>query len=150
MGVKKIVHDIVHDNECLYRRVSANSDWYHRDNGKYIIEPAAFQDRGRQPSVDRASLLGNPNSAKRDSTDGVICIKAGDVRALGVAPGGPVRHSVDVIYAPSPNNKAHALITVKPDFFGDKNAKKNAFKLLRIALARLANKNHPRFILEPR
>lgn len=151
MSVKKKVPDDFY----LYRRVSKDK-CSPDDHGKDRVESTAFGDRHRQPSVDVASLLDDDPSRvpKLGPTDGVVCIKAGDVRKIGdvttTTPGGPILHSVDVIYAPSKSNKAHALITVEPDFCGTNSAQKRAFKKLQIALARLANNNHPRFILEPK
>ena len=142
---------VVEDDEFLYRRVSATSDWYYCSDGQYMINQAAFQDRGRAPSVDRAALLPNndPRRTQLDSNAGVFRIRAGDVRNIG-----PIRtitgqvHRVDVIHAPSRDNNAHALIIIEPEF-DQSPAGNRASRQLRMALARLVNQTPPVFILEP-
>ncbi len=51
--------DHVQDDEELYRSVRGKLEEkeYSIQKGKLIIEPAAFQDRYKQPSVDRAKLI---------------------------------------------------------------------------------------------
>ena len=145
----------VQDDEELYRSVRGKLEdkEYSIQKGKLIIEPAAFQDRYKQPSVDRAKLIDyNPALSQKSKTDGIVSIRVGEVRAIGtvktrIGNGDVDDHAVDVIPDPTCENPAHAKITVKPEFWGSKSKQKNAFKLLRIALAKLATKNG--WTLEP-
>ena len=151
-------NDSVQDNEELYRSVrsrnreSADKEYIIK-KGRLIILPAAFRDRYKQPSVDRAKLRDfKPTLSKLSETDGIVSLIAGEVRKIGkvetkVQNGDPVPHAVDVIPDPTPDNPAHSQIVVRPDFFGSKNKQKNAFKLLQIALAKLASKKD--WTLEP-
>ncbi len=54
----KFDNDFVRDDEELYRRVRSESKFeeYFFDRGKLIINPAAFNDPYKKPSVDRAEL----------------------------------------------------------------------------------------------
>ena len=145
----------VQDDEELYRSVRGKLEdkEYSIQKGKLIIEPAAFQDRYNQPSVDRAKLIDyNPALSQKSKTDGIVSIRVSEVRAIGtvktrIGNGDVDDHAVDVIPDPTYENPAHAKITVKPEFWGSKSKQKNAFKLLRIALAKLATKNG--WIIEP-
>jgi hypothetical protein len=51
-------NDSVRDDELLYRSVRSESEVeeYFFDRGKLIIRPAAFNDKRKKPSVDRAEL----------------------------------------------------------------------------------------------
>ena len=53
-------NDSVRDDELLYRSVRSESEVeeYFFDRGKLIIRPAAFNDKNKKPSVDRAELRG--------------------------------------------------------------------------------------------
>ena len=147
--------DHVQDDEELYRSVRGKLEdkEYSIQKGKLIIEPAAFQDRYKQPSVDRAKLIDyNPALSQKSETDGIVSIRAGEVRAIGtvktrISNGNIDDHAVDVVPDPTCENSAHAKIIVKPEFLGSNSKQKNAFKLLRIALAKLATKNG--WIIEP-
>lgn len=147
--------DYVQDDEELYRSVRGKLEdkEYSIQKGKLIIEPAAFQDRYKQPSVDRAKLRGyNPALSQKSETDGIVSIRVGEVRAIGtvktrISNGNVDDHAVDVIPDSTYENPAHAKIIVKPEFWGSKSKQRNAFKLLRIALAKLATKNG--WIIEP-
>lgn len=147
--------DHVQDDEELYRSVRGKLEdkEYSSQKGKLIIEPAAFQDRYKQPSVDRAKLIDyNPALSQKSETDGIVGIRAGEVRAIGtvktrISNENVDDHAVEVVPNPTGENPAHAKIIVKPEFWGSNNKQKNAFKLLRIALAKLATKNG--WIIEP-
>lgn len=142
-------NDHVQDDEELYRNVRGKMEdkEYSIHDGKLIIEPHAFWDRSKKPSVDRAKLLNfNPASALLGKTNGIVSINAGDVRAIGTVKTKHeneviAEHAVDVIPDPTCENPAHAIIIVKPELLGSKNKQKNAFSLLQIALATLATKN---------
>ena len=143
------------DNEELYRSVRGELEAkeYSFDRGKLTIHPAAFRDRHRKPSVDRAKLREfNPSLSQLNKTDGIVSLMTADVRAIGevktkIQDVDVVVHAVDVIYDPTPENPAHSQIIVNPEFFGSKNKQRNVFKLLQIALATLATKNG--WTLEP-
>ena len=65
--------DHVQDDEELYRSVRGKLEdkEYSIRKGKLIIEAAAFQDRYKQPSVDRAKLIDyNPALSQKSETDG--------------------------------------------------------------------------------
>lgn len=112
---------------------------YFFDRGNLRIRPAAFRDRYKKPSVDRAKLKGAaPYLSRLDKTDGVVSLKVSDVRSIRevkteIKDEDVVIHTVDVVYDPTPMNPAHSQIVVSPEFFGSKNKQKNVFKLLQIA-----------------
>ena len=145
----------VQDDEELYRSVRGKLEdkEYSIRKGKLIIEAAAFQDRYKQPSVDRAKLIDyDPALSQKSETDGIISIRASEIRAIGtvktrISNGNVDDHAVDVVPDPTCENPAHAKIIVKPEFWGSNSKQRNAFKLLRIALAKLATKNG--WIIEP-
>ena len=144
----------VQDNEELYRNVRGKLEdkEYSIQDGKLRIEYHAFWDGSKEPSVDRAKLI-DPASALLCKTNGIVSIKASDIRAIGTVKTKHENkviadHAVDVIPDPEPDNPAHAIIKiVKPELFGSKNKQRNAFKLLQIALAELATQNG--WTLEP-
>ena len=145
----------VQDNEELYRNVRGKLEdkEYSIQEGKPRIEYHAFWDRSKKPSVDRAKLKNfDPASALLCRTNGIVSIKASDVRAIGTVKTKHENkviadHAVDVIPDPTDENPAHAIIIVKPELFDTKSKQRNAFKLLQIALAELATKNG--WTLEP-
>lgn len=158
MGLAKLVpDDQVFDDEELYRNVRGNLDedeyTFDPHTGQLIITPRAFLDRKKEPSVDRAKLREFNPSNSRMPGSGIVSLITEEVRTIGTVqtkpPDGPeVQHAVDVIAAPIPSeNEAHALITVKPDFFGSNSKQNKAFGLLRKSLAFLATKRG--WTLEP-
>ena len=148
-------NDSVQNNEELYRSVRGKLEAkeYSFDRERLIILPAAFRDRYKKPSVDRAKLRKfTPSLSKLNETDGIVSIMASDVRSIGkvktkVQNDDIIAHAVDIIPDPTPENPAHSQIVVNPEFFGSKNKQRNAFKLLQIALATLTTKNG--WTLEP-
>ena len=147
-------NDSVRNDELLYRSVRSESEVeeYFFDRGKLIIRPAAFNDKRKKPSVDRAELREfNPSLSKLNETDGIVSLIAGDIRAIKEvktkAEDRNVVHAVDVIYDPTPENSAHSQIIVDPEFFGTGSRQKRTFKKLRVALATLATENG--WTLEP-
>lgn len=105
--------DQVLDDEVLYRRVPDREGNYERDKGSYILLPAAFLDRAKQPSVDRAKLRDNdPTKCILEPTDFVVSLVAIEVRRID-----DLSRTVDVVPDPIkddpqlPDNPAHALIT---------------------------------------
>lgn len=145
--------NFISNEEWLYRSVrNQDTEYYFNDDGQLIIKPDAFRDRYLEPSVDRAKLRSfDPSLSKLSNTDGVVSLNTYCVRSIGEVKtkndDGDLTHSVDAVYEPTPENSTHSKITVEPTFFGSKSKQKNAFKLLRISLARLATKNG--WILEP-
>lgn len=152
---------VIANEEELYRSIRGrkeDGEYHYNDDGMLVINPDAFRDRNKEPSVDRAALRDhNPVLSRKPPTDGieqgVVTLLTLNVRDIGdvVTPvdgGKNVTHSVDVIYDPLPDNIAHAKVTVEPEFFGAENKKKKAFKLLRISLAYLAT--DAGWTLEPR
>ena len=141
-------NDIIQDDEKLYRNVRGESEYdeYSYDHtGTLIIHSAAFRDRCKKPSVDRAKLKKfNPHCAKLNETNGIVSLITADVRSIGevktkINGEDTVTHTVDVIYDPIPEeNCAHSQIVVNPEFFGSTSKRNKAFKLLQRALARRA------------
>ena len=139
----------IRDDEVLYRSVRGKLEdgEYFFDRGKLRIRPAAFRDRYKKPSVDRAKLKGfDPYLSRLDKTDGVVSLIVSGVRSIRevkteIKDEDVVVHTVNIVYDPTPTNPAHSQIVVSPEFFGSKNKQKNVFKLLQIALATLATEN---------
>lgn len=141
-------NDLVRDDEELYRRVRSKSkfDEYFFDRGRLIINPAAFNDPHKKPSVDRAELIEhNPYLSRKDKTEGIVSLVTIDVRTIKdvetKTEEREVIHAVEVVYDPTPDNSAHSQITVNPDFFDTESKQKKTFRKLRVALAKLATKN---------
>lgn len=148
-------NEYISNEEWLYRSVrNDETEHYYSDDGQLIIKPDAFRDRYKEPSVDRAKLRSfDPFLSKLSETDGVVSLNAFCIRSIGEVRTKKddvdvIKHSVDIIYEPVHENLAHSKITVEPNFFGSESKQKKGFKLLRIALARLATKNG--WILEPK
>ena len=139
----------VEDSEELYRNVKPRLQWveYSYDNSnRLIIQPGAFHDPHKQPSVDRAKLLGlNPSCALLNKENGIVSLAVSDVRKIGdVVTSTEVRtvvHAVEIKFLPKPTRPAHSHIIVEPEFFGSKSKQNKVFKFLRKALARIATKN---------
>lgn len=127
------------DNEMLYRRVVFDALCFQETEEGLKVTPQAFRDRVHQPSVDRAKLCNhNPKYTQGDdSRNGVVSLVTGEVRAIANVVKGkpPIQYDVDVVYAPLPDNQAHAEIRTHP-----KIRSKKVFKRLRVSLAILANR----------
>ena len=143
-----IVADKVEDDEVLYRSVSKDCFTIAAD-GALQLTSTAFNDRTKNPSVDRAKLCGsNPVYAKKKQTDGVVSLTALSIRRIvdvvqNDKHGKPkLAHAVDVIPDPVkddpvlPDNLAHALIVTNPDFESG-----NVFRKLKESLARIASQD---------
>lgn len=155
--VKRVTKDRVSDEEHLYRNVRGKESeecFPDPDTGRLIVASKAFLDKQKQPSVDRAKLRNfDPEQSRIEEENGIVTLVTQQVRQIGDVvtndnDGGTVNHAVDVTADPIPKNEAHARIVVEPKFFGSKSKKDKAFKLLRIALARLATQSG--WTLEPR
>jgi len=140
--------DTVTDDEKLYRRIPNNPKLYTVENGITRFSSQAFNDRKMEPSVDRAKLCNNdPTHTQHDSSDGVISLIAGDIRAIGTVEQYDKKghleytHTIDVIpvpiknQPPLPDNPAHASIIAEPEYRNEKT-----FRRLKQALARLATR----------
>ena len=145
-----MAENTVTDEERLYRNVRGNIEcdkYNYSSSGELIVTRNAFKDTNKSPSVDRAILLGNdPNKSKKSPSDGIVMLVTAKVRKIGdvftsINDDEKVFHSVNVIPDHTEDNRAHALVTVDPDFFASNNKQEKAFKRLKIALARLATKN---------
>ncbi len=85
------------------------------DAGEYIIQPAAFRDRDRQPSVDRAELRGfEPSLSELSDPDGIVSLITGEVRCLPKSDIELTDHTIDAIYMPTMQNFAHSQIIRTP------------------------------------
>jgi hypothetical protein len=126
--------DHVHDEEGLYRHVRNDPHNFAGEGVDWRVSQAAFGDRSRKPSVDRAWLKDyDPRNSQHDSTDCVVCLVANDVRTVkDISP-----REVDVVPDPvkdhqtEPDNPAHALVVTVPAL--DNNSQ---FKRLKKALAK--------------
>ena len=136
----------VQNDEILYRSVRGEKgkEYTTTSNGKPDFNKEAFKAANRKPSVDRAKLRDRPSLSLLSDTDGIVSLVAGQVRAIKSVErpeGEEVVYAVDVIYAPTMENPAHAEIIVIPEYFGSGKKRRLAYRLLRIALALLATQN---------
>lgn len=124
----------VHDKENLYRRVPDDPRNFAVEGSHHRVSSAAFSDRSRQPSVDRAWLKGDqPRNSKKSPSDCVVGLITEEVRTkIDISP-----RDVDVVpdpikgHATEPDNLAHALVITDPAFDND-----SQFKRLKRALAK--------------
>lgn len=124
----------VEDEEGLYRHVRNDPRIVTGEGTNWRVSQAAFGDRSRKPSVDRAWLRDyEPRNSQHDSTDCVVCLVTGEVRTIiETSP-----RSVDVVPDPVegheslPDNPAHALVVPNKPFDND-----SQFKRLKKALAK--------------
>lgn len=138
--------DSVQNDEILYRSVRGEEgkEYTTKSNGKPDFNREAFKAANRKPSVDRAKLRDHPSFSLLSDTDGIVSLVAGQVRAIKSVErpeGEEAVYAVDVIYAPTMENPAHAEIIVIPEYFGSHKKRRLAYRLLRIALALLATQN---------
>ena len=136
----------VRNDEILYRSVRGEEgkEYTTKSNGKPDFSYEAFKATNRKPSVDRAILRDHPSLSLLSDTDGIVSLVAGQVRAIKSVErpeGEEAVYAVDVIYAPTMENPAHAEIIVIPEYFGSHKKRRLAYRLLRIALALLATQN---------
>ena len=141
-------NDRVPDDEELYRNVRSDPRYNHYSykEGRLEIRYHAFWDESKKPSVDRAKLLdNNPQRALLNATNGIVSIKAGDVRAIGEINDlrDSVHHAVEVVFCPTLERPAHSQIIINPEHFDSNSKQRKAFRLLQKALARLANETAP-------
>jgi hypothetical protein len=140
---------LVEDQETLLRSVPASGEYYSHDpSGNLQLSSTAFNDRNRQPSMDRQVLLQSVDAAKKSATDGLIKLEANEIRAIQLHQvdnrGKPKAelHAIDVIYSPvlpgnaqglAPN-PAHSHLETNPPISASR------FNRLKELLARAAQK----------
>jgi hypothetical protein len=127
----------VHDDEELYRRVPNQPiNFGDAVNDEIRVSSAAFGDRSRRPSVDRAWLRSyDPSMTQWEATDCVVGLITREVhKIIDVSPR-VVNVSPDPIenHETLPDNPAHALVVTDQAFDND-----SQFKRLKRALARLS------------
>ena len=148
-----MVADKVEDDELLYRSVP--NGCFTIADGALRLTSTAFNDPTQKPSVDRAKLCGaNPAYTKKKPTDGVVSLTTLSVRQIADVVqndkhGNPkLVYAIDAIPDPVmddpvlPDNLAHAIIMVNPDFESG-----NVFRKLKESLARIASQGG--WLIEP-
>lgn len=115
------------------------------------LSHSAFNDRSKEPSVDRLNLLAHgPTATKKGPTDGVVSLLVADVRKISSVVSfdekqRPVaQHAVDVVHDPLAENYAHALVRTAPAVQGD-----GAFRKLKEALCRIALQSGQGWVVQP-
>lgn len=140
--------DFIENHEEVYRRVPCDRNMYSMVDGKVKFSSTAFNDPGRRPSVDRATLRDSPADTKNDATDGIVSLRTGDIRAIYVEITNPEENGqkknyyVDVVSRPVkkdnpdglPENLAHSQVESDPFM-----ASTSRFRKLKEALAFLAS-----------
>ena len=115
----------VDKSEELYRRILSNKcntktppQYIVEASGNIRITSPAFLG-GDRPSVDRAKKITKPECTKRDPTDGVVCIKAADIKPIKIRnyikPIKIRNYTADVEITPLDCNPAHAEIVLIPE-----------------------------------
>lgn len=131
--------DPVADSEYLFRSVRLSDAGYRYEDGKVRISASAFNDRNKQPSVDRAFLINNdPCKSQKSASDCVVSLLTKKVRKEKVERNGS-EFILDVQADPLQENLAHAKIIPSPEYRNDKD-----FKKVKESLARMAT-----LMLEP-
>lgn len=130
------------DEEILYRRVLYGKNHYRVDeSGDVYLSSTAFADKTWRPSVDRAELCGHdPSFTQQNEENAVVSVVCQDVREIDTVVENDkkgrqvLRHRVDVLPDPWPDNAAHAIVAPIPDY----RKPKQVFRRLLEALVRLA------------
>src|SRR5262245_14889036 len=79
------MNDRVDDAELLYHRAADGHFWRDESGGLHCSD-TAFQDKEKQPSVDRASLQNSePARSRNASSDAIFALSTGRVRDIEVA-----------------------------------------------------------------
>jgi len=139
----------VDDEEQLFRRIRdsvAGQPCFRTEGDRVIFSQAAFNDPDKSPSIERQRLKSNPQLTRIASEDGIVTLRANEIRKLGPIAkltnknkpakdnkGRPITYDVDVVPNPRFGNCAHALVVTNPETTGS-----GTFKRLKDALARLA------------
>lgn len=138
----------IEDAEVLIRSIRADLP-YSTEDGILRLPSTAFNDRNCKPSVDRVCMKVSPDDCKLKATDGLVCLIAGEVRALkwaqmdksGKATG--TNCEVDILHRPVdpnnpdglPENPAHSQIE------STLTLSRTQFDKLKEKLARFAGKH---------
>jgi len=132
----------VSDDETVFRAIADESQLFAIDAaGNLRLSGSAFNDRRKEPSVDRASMVEGAIASRKSESDGVVCLVTGEVRSVKSvvtldAKQRPIcEHQVDVVHDPVENNSAHSVVRTAPTA-----ASESAFRRLKEALCLLANK----------
>lgn len=133
---------LVLDEEIFFRVVADDQQLFAIDgSGNLRLSGSVFNDRLREPSIDRAAMLqGGAEAARKSASDGVVCLIACEVRAVKTVvtldqKQKPVHHhDVDVVHDPVEGNAAHAVVRTAPALVSD-----SAFRRLKEALCLLAS-----------
>ena len=131
--------DKIQDEDKLYRRVPADRNLYHYENGKVFFHSPAFGDRSKEPSLDRAKLRNNdPSLSRQKNSDGIVSVIAKEVRSepVTVVHGGKEQtiYNIHVIADPiheplAERNLAHAVIVPSPEYKSNKAFEKVLLRL---------------------
>lgn len=144
MATEDLGKTVVLSEELVLRSVRDDRQFFAclPDGSGLRLSQSAFNDRAKQPSVDRLALCtAGPESCLKTASDGLVAVCAGDIRALQTIQTldhkqRPVAtHAVDVIHDPLEDNYAHALVCSAPAIESE-----GAFRKLKEALCRLAER----------
>lgn len=139
--------EVIDNTEALFRvvRNSPGVEYRTLADGTVVVCSSAFNDKARQPSVDREKLRNDPRDCAFNPDDGIIKLIAQEVREIDsvkIGPDGELTYDIDVIHRPLeqtetlPANPAHAQVEYTP---GEMSGSK--FKKLKEALAYIANRH---------
>lgn len=119
-----------------------NPETLRHENGRLHVSASAFNDRNKQPSVDRSLLKANPRLSKKDFACKVLEISCARIRRIDIEVTDKAlrednigRYAVDVFPRPlteRPVNLAHAQIEASPVMTNSR------FEKLKESLARIA------------
>ncbi len=144
--------NVIKNREWLYRsfpvpdtRLNPPVFHYAVIQGKVRFSRGAWNDKNRQPSVDRAYMLSCPQDAKfnpNDPNEAIIKIRAAKIRkisSLSLNQSSSTR-LIDVIFDPniSDNRPAHSKITADPIF---EKKEKREWKMFQEFLSIAASKH---------
>ncbi len=133
-------------DEVLFR--SVRPDDVKIEGAEWHLSVTAFNDRNRQPSVDRAAIRPDPSDSRKEGSHGIVEFLTGEVRTevhVVMNPGAPAKqqqeYKVDVFARPIPEdnpehlpaNPAHAQIETAPTFRSNEHFNKLKDKLCRLA-----------------
>lgn len=144
------------DYEELYRSVrsvtSGADEYYYNDERKLVIRSKAFNDKNREPSVDRAVMRDfHAEQSKKSDSDGIVSLITEDIRRIaGIKTEQEVAaldqnklqttiHNVDVLHKPIEDNHSHSVVTVDPVYLGSRSKQDKTFDKVKTALAKLAS-----------
>jgi hypothetical protein len=137
--------------EFVYRSVKRDDLSQRPGDKKLRVSSAAFNDRNKRPSVDRAMLRKRPEHSKKSGTDAVYALPVGRIRDMKIEIQGEKQktkkaYAIDVIPRPIRQvqfgagiiNLAHSQVESAPEFDSDSH-----FRKLKERLAWLAEEETP-------